>query len=297
MNTRIELDRTGFVSLTVLTVVLALNQVVIKYTNGGLQPVFQAGLRSTLALIPLLIWVALSRREIRFERSQVAAGLMLGGWFALEFLLLFTALDRTTVSRSAILFYSMPVWLAVAGHFLLPGERLTSVRLTGLALAMAGVIWALADRDAAGGDMLGDLMALAGSFCWAALALTVRLSSLKRASAETQLAWQLLVSAPILLGVALLGGPVLRDPTLLHWVGLGFQAVLVASLCFLWWFYLLARYKASAVGSFGFLTPVLSVVLGAVLLGERPGFEVVASLGLIIAGIALMNRKPRLPMT
>lgn len=293
MSPRLDLDRTGFASLTVLTCILALNQVVIKFTNDGLQPVFQAGLRSALALVPLLLWAFLSRRRVRIEGGQVAAGLILGCWFALEFLLLFSALDRTSVARSAILFYSMPVWLAVAGHFLLPGERLTPMRLAGLGLAMGGVVWALADRDAAAGDLLGDLMALGGALCWGALALTVRLTSLARASAETQMFWQLAVSAPILLAASVFAGPALRDPTLWHWAGLGFQAVFTACLSFLWWFYLLARYKASAVGSFGFLTPVLSVILGAALLGERPGVGIFAALALIISGIALMNRKPK----
>lgn len=293
MSDRQHLDRTGFVSLTVMTCFLALNQVLIKFTNEGLQPVFQAGLRSVLAMIALLLWVLLSRRTLRLERAHLWPGLMLGGWFAFEFLMLFSALDRTSVSRTAILFYSMPIWLALAGHFLLPGERLTQVRVTGLGLAMAGVIWALADRDAAGGDLVGDIMALCGALGWAALALTVRLTRLARASAETQLFWQLAVSGPILLAVALVSGPLLRDPVLWHWAALVFQAVFIACMVFLWWFYLLARYKASAVGSFGFLTPVLSVLLGAALLGERPGLEIFAALGLIIAGIALMNRKPR----
>jgi hypothetical protein len=37
--------------------------------------------------------------------------------------------------------------------------------------------------------------------------------------------WQLVVSAPILMLAALFFGPFLRDPSLIHWAGLGFQIV------------------------------------------------------------------------
>lgn len=293
MTQRRDLDLPGLAGLLAITFVLAFNQVVIKVTNDGLQPVFQAGLRSLLGVLCLLIWVAVTSRHIRFRRDELLSGLLLGILFAVEFLLLFVALDMTSVARSAILFYSMPIWLSIAGHFLLPGERITKSRLLGLALAMSGVIWALADRDIAQGNLRGDLMALGAAFAWGGIALTVRLSPLARSNAETQLFWQLGVSAPLLLGAALLGGPLIRDLGALHIAGLGFQAVLVAFAGFLAWFYLMQRYKASTVASFGFLSPVLAVLFGAVLLGERVSPAIWAALTLIGAGIWLINKKHR----
>lgn len=293
MHDRRDLDASGLAGLLAVTLILAFNQVVIKVTNDGIQPIFQAALRSFLAVGFLFVWVAFSSRAIRIRRVEIGSGLLLGLLFAVEFVLLFSALDITSVARSAILFYSMPVWLTLVGHFVLPGERITRPRFIGLILAMAGVIWALADRDIAQGDLSGDLMALGAAMAWGGIALTVRLTPLARSNAETQLFWQLGVSAPILLALACLGGPFLRDPTLLHIGGLAYQAALAAFAGFLAWFYLMQRYKASTVVSFSFLSPVLAVVFGAVLLDERTSPAIWAALGLIVAGLWLINKRPR----
>ena len=53
-------------------------------------------------------------------------------------------------------------------------------------------------------------------------------------------------------------------------------------------------YPASGVASFSFLSPVLSVILGWLLLSEHVALSVWAALALIAAGIYLINRKPRM---
>jgi len=73
--------------------------------------------------------------------GSARAGLLLGVLFAVEFTLLFNALDLTTVTRTAVIFHTMPVWLTLAAHFLLPGEGLTRMKLVGLALAIGAWSW------------------------------------------------------------------------------------------------------------------------------------------------------------
>ena len=204
---------------------------------------------------------------------------------------LFTALDFTSVARVSIIFYSMPVWLALAAHFLLPAERLTALRLIGLVVAMAGVAIAVADRSG-DANLLGDLLALIGAVCWAGIALTIRLSGLAKAEPAEQLLWQLMVSAPILLVAAYISGDILRDPQLIHFAGMAFQVIAVASFGFLIWFWLMSVYPASGVASFSFLSPVFSVLFGWLLLREEVGFSIWIALILVSVGIVLINRKP-----
>jgi drug/metabolite transporter (DMT)-like permease len=58
-----------------------------------------------------------------FRTDLWRAGVLIGGAFGAEFFFLFVALDQTTLVRASVLFYAMPLWLAVAAHFLFPGER------------------------------------------------------------------------------------------------------------------------------------------------------------------------------
>lgn len=291
MEEKRPVDAAGAVALIGIAALLAFNQVVIKVTGGGFGPLFQAGLRSALGLVFVLIWMRLLRKPIAFPRAALMGALITGLLFTVEFMALFAALDLTSVSRVSILFYSMPVWLALGGHLLLPGERLSGMRVLGLMLAMGGVVLALLERDAAHVSLLGDALAVFAAMCWAAIALGVRLTPLGRVPAEMQLMSQLVISAPLLLVLAPLTGETLRTPGLLHWAGLLFQAVGVVGLGFLIWFRLLAVYRANGVASFSFLSPVLAVILGWLLLGEQVGPLVWLALGLVAAGIVLINRR------
>lgn len=126
---------------------LALNQVVIKVTNDGLQPVFFAGLRSAGAVICIWLWLRWRGIPLRFARGTRLAGAITGVVFGLEFMCLFVALDLTTVGRSGVIFYSMPVWLALMAHVFIPDDRITPLKALGLVFALAGVAWAILSRD------------------------------------------------------------------------------------------------------------------------------------------------------
>jgi drug/metabolite transporter (DMT)-like permease len=218
---------------------------------------------------------------------------MLGGLFAVEFVFLFLALDLTSVSRASILFYSMPMWLAVIAHFVLPGERLSQRRVIGLLLAMAGVIWALADPHSRGaGNIRGDVLAVLACVSWAGIVLTVRVTRVSELPAEGQLFWQLSVSAVLLCAMAPLFGPLLREVDALSLFGLGF-GVLVASLGFLFWLRLMGIYPASDIASFSFLSPVMAVLFGWMILDEPVGPGFIGALVLVAVGIVLINRRRR----
>ena len=291
MENKRSIDGFGATALIGFAALLAFNQVVVKTTGGGFGPVFQAGLRSAGAVLILVLWARLRGISLTAPRASVPWGILSGFLFSFEFMCLFIALDLTTVARASIIFYTMPVWLALAAHVLLPGEKLTGLRILGLGLAVAGVVLALFDRSNGEASLTGDLLALAGAMGWAGIALLVRATPMSQATPVSQLMFQLVVSAPVLLLCAPLFGDLLRDPQPIHWAGLAFQTVAVASMGFLFWFWLLTIYKASGVASFSFLSPVFAVIFGWALLGEQIGPLVWVALAMVATGIFLINRR------
>ena len=71
---------------------------------------------------------------------------------------------------------------------------------------------------------------------------------------------------------------------------MGFQIVVVASLGFMFWFWLLKRYPAAGVASFGFLAPIFGVAFGWLFLGEVVGPMLLIALVLVCVGLILINR-------
>lgn len=293
MERKSTVDAFGAVALTAFALHLAFNQVVIKVTAGGFSPFFAAGLRSAGAVLVLLLWMYLRGVSFRMPRAAVPWAVVSGLLFAFEFMCLYTALDVSTVSRSSVIFYSMPLWLALASVVLLPDEGLTRRKALGLALAFGGVVVALAERGGGQISWTGDILALMSALCWAGIVLVVRVTPLAHVSPEQQLISQVMISAPIMLLLAPFFGPLLRDVQPIHIAGMAFQIIAVASLGFLAWFWLMKQYPANSVASFSFISPVASVLLGWILLGEEIAASIWVALVLVAAGITLINRKPK----
>ena len=285
-----SIDTFGAVALTGFALLLAFNQVVIIVTNGGIQPVFFAGLRSLGAVVCIYAWMRWRGLPLQFSRETVLFGFIIGTVFAFEFLFLFVALDLTTVGRSGVIFYSMPLWLAILAHLFVEGDKISLRKALGLGFALSGVAWAILVRDNGTPNIWGDLAALGAAIGWAVTALLAKASPLRKLRPEMQLMWQVGVSAPILLLLAPLFGDLIRDLAPIHLWGLAFQIVIVVSAGFIFWLWLLSIYPASGVASFSFLSPVLSVGLGWLLLGEQVGPNLTGALVLVAIGIILINR-------
>jgi len=295
MAERDRIDATGAIALIGFSVLLGFNQVVIRVVNDGLQPVFFAGLRSVGAAFCLWVWFAVRGRSLGLMRKDLWPGLLIGAIFAIEFILLFNALDLTTVTRVSVIFYSMPLWLALMAHFVIPGERITPLKVAGQGLAFAGVTIAIIWRGG-GGDasLLGDLLALLSAFCWAGIALVAR-TGLKEVASDRQLVWQVFVSAPILIIAAPFFGPLIRDLQPIHLWGLAFQIVVIVTFGFALWLWLLSIYPPASVAAFSFLSPAFGVFFGWLFLGEALGLPVLIALVLVSLGLILINRPVQVP--
>lgn len=295
MAQRDRIDATGAVALIGFSALLGYNQVVIRVVNDGLQPVFFAGLRSLGAVFCLWLWFAVRGRSFGMKRKDLGPGLLIGTIFAFEFILLFNALDLTTVTRVSVIFYSMPLWLALMAHVWIPGERITAMKAAGQGLAFLGVAVAIVWRGGGGeASLLGDVLALLSAFCWAGIAMVAR-TGLKDVAPDRQLVWQVLVSAPILMLAAPFFGPFIRDLQPIHLWGLAFQIVVIVTFGFAMWLWLLSVYPPASVAAFSFLSPVFGVFFGWLFLGEALGLPVLVALVLVSVGLILINRPAQVP--
>lgn len=295
MDKKNRIDAFGAISLIGFSALLGLNQVMVKIVNGGLQPVFQAGMRSLLAFPVVLLIALLFRQRLSIRDGSLVPGIFSGFLFAGEFILLFLALDYTSVARASIFFYTMPFWVAIGAHYFIPGERLNLGRTFGLLLAIVGVAIALSSNAQPASDyaLIGDIVCLIGAAMWAGIALLARTTALSKSTPYMQLLYQLAVSAPMILFAAPFFGPLVRELESYHLALFAFQIIAVVSLGFAFWFWLLSKYPASDMASFGFLAPLFGVGFGWLILNEPVGLRLIMALVLVGAGIVLVNRKPR----
>jgi drug/metabolite transporter (DMT)-like permease len=286
-----KMDLLGSSFLIGFSILLGLNQALIKLVNAGFSPLLQSGLRSVCAF-PIVLLIALMwRRRLSITDGSLPWGVLNGLLFCAEFALLFIALDYTTVVRVSLFFYVMPVWVAIAAHFLIPEEPLNRNKVIGLGLAVLGIIFAFSGDlgDAPDNAWIGDLFALIGGIFWASITLLTRLK-LQSVTSEMNLLYQLGVSALILTSVALIVGTPIREPDMTIMMIFGFQVVAIVSVGFLMWFWVLSVYPVSNMASFSLLAPIFGVFFGWVIFNDPVTPALALSLLMAGIGIYLVNR-------
>jgi drug/metabolite transporter (DMT)-like permease len=299
-TTRDRVDATAIWITVALCATWGLQQVSVKVAIAqGLPPALHAALRSAIAAICVLGWVAHQdgRAGIAdlFARPTLRPGLVIALSFTVQFLLLYPGLHLTTASRGVLFLYTAPFFTALGAQIFLPAERLNLMQFGGLLLAFAGVAAAFADGLAGGGgSLVGDAMCLGAGALWGITTVIVKASpGLSRAPFAKVLFLQLAGSAPPLFLASWLFGEMQPwpQPTALAWAGLFYQTVIVAFISYLVWFRLILIYPANRIAGFTFLTPLFGILAGALLLGERATWALLAGLVAIAAGMWLVNAR------
>jgi len=249
--------------------------------------------RSAFATLLISVWCRLRGIPMFKHDGTLWFGLLAGILFAAEFILIFQGLLYTTASRATLFIYLAPFFVVLGARILLPADRFSVAQWLGLALSFCGMVVAFGIPAPASDprQLTGDIMMVGAALFWAATTLTIKASPLTRTSAEKVMLYQLVVSAPIMAVAALLVGEhVTHMPSGLALGALAYQTIWVVSVTFVIWFALIARFSASRLSAFTFLTPLFGVAAGHLVLGDplTPAFA--AAVALVAVGLLLVNR-------
>ncbi len=281
-----------------LTLSWGLNGVAAKLSNTGYDPVFLTLVRSLLGGVLVFFWCRWRGIRLFDADGTLWPGLLAGFFFGLEFLLIFVGLDYTTAARSTLLVNTMPFWVLIGGHFLL-GERMTWRKIAGLLLAFGGLVLIFSDKLSQPGPdaLIGDLMSIGAGLSWAATYVVIKRTKLAYAGAEKLLLYQLGVAGVLAAALLPFAGPAIRDVNAVATWALLFQSVYIVAITYVLWFWLIRSYPASGLASFTFLTPAFGVLFAGLILGEPLGITIFLALGLIAAGLLLVNRSSKRPIS
>ena len=288
------LDRFAIVLMIGLCVAWGGNQVAAKIALVDFGPMTQCALRNGIGAVVVLIY-ALALRPDAFRRDgTLAAGLAVGVLFALEFILLFFAVARTTASSAVVFLFTAPFFVALGALAFLPAERLSVRQWVGVAIAFVGVAFGFY-RPGSGASLVGCVLALLAGAAWGGTTLIIKATELRRIDPTKTLLYQVVVavllSAPLAYG---LGEKMPWRPSAAALASLLYQAVFVVGITYLAWFWLLKSYRAAELSALTFLSPVVGVLAGWALLGERPTPAFALALAGVAAGIVLLSWPARL---
>ena len=203
-------------------------------------------------------------------------------------------LARTTASNSSMLMATSPIFVAIYGS-LFGVERTNRTTWAGILLSFAGIA-ALIGGGSHGfslqnGATIGDLLVLIAAALWAAYTvmskpLLVRYSPLKVT------AYSMLAGTPPLILASL--------PDLLRqdwgsiqpfaWGGLAYSTILSVVVSYIIWSTSVQRVGNARTAIYSNLTPVVGIIVSAVVLGDKLTIWQMMGAAIVLAGLLLTRR-------
>jgi len=273
-------------ALATLYVVWGSTYLAIKLAVAAFPPDLMLALRFGAA--SLLLGAALKARGVPWP-----SGRQLLGSAAVGLLLLVGGLGSVATAESlgapsglaAVMVATMPLWLTFFVAFL--GERPRVTEVLAMLLGVAGA--ALLGRGGAlGGDRTAFWLLLLGPMSWAFGSAASR--RLPHAEGGMGSAVQMGAAALVLLALGLARGErIAQPPGAIGIAALAYLVVFGSLLAFSAYVFLLdRRVRPSLMTSYVYANPVIALLLGAGLAGERPTPVALLGTGIIVASVVLV---------
>jgi drug/metabolite transporter (DMT)-like permease len=251
--------------------------------------------RVSLAAVALHVVVVASGKRMPRAPGPWTAFLMMGALNNLiPFSLIFWSQTHIASGLASILNSTTPLFTVVLAHLLTRDERMTSNRLAGVLLGLAGVAVMIGPDALAGlGAHVLAQIAVLGAACSYACAgiFGRRFQGIPPlVTAAGQVTGTAIMMLPIMLAV---DRPwILPLPSSRTWIALAGLALLCTALAYVIYFRILATAGATNLLLVTFLIPVSALLLGTLILGEQLDAKHFGGMGLIALGLAAIDGRP-----
>ena len=280
-------------ALAIVYVVWGSTYLAIKVAVRTLPPLLAAGTRFLAASAVLALVLVVARRSLRVPAHQglasvgVGAALLAGGVG-----LVHVAETRIDSSVAAMIAGSVPLQVVV--WRLVGGERVHRATVIAALVGLGGLALVVGPDGLGGGTVaVGLLVMLVGTGSWSAGSyLSTRLELPD--SPFVGATYQMLGGALVLLAAGLAKGEaanvhrsVFEAGPVAAWAYLCLAGSVVGFSAYVW---LLDNAPISQVVTHQYVNPLVAIVLGAVLLEERPGLAALAGAALIVGAVVATAR-------
>jgi len=264
----------------------------IKLGLSDLPPFTFAGIRFVIASAILFAIIAARRLSLPRNRSDWMLLAITGVLsFSLNYGLLFWGEQYISSGLAALLQATIPAFGLVIAHFYLPGEQMTSAKIFGVVMGVAGVgvIFSNQLRVAGPRALAGCAALVVGSACAAYANVLVKARGAKLDPAILAGGQMLFGLIPLLL----IGIPLEGNPFHFHWtrmavVSLFYLAIVGSVVAFLLYYWLVQHMDVTKTMLVALVTPVIAVTLGVMILREDLNWRTFVGGAMIISGIGLI---------
>ncbi len=283
-------------TFVLLTLIWGTTWAAIRIGLAGIPPVTGVALRFAIAAVILLAMAPLFK--VRFGRTSRERWLWVLNAlcsFCASYGIVYWAEQWLPSGLTSVIFATMPLFVALMAHAVLPGERLTSRALAGVIVGFGGVALIFSE----------DFTLLVGPMA-ATASVVLLISPLLSAVASVSIKkWgkdvhPISISAvPMGIAAGLMGALALAvegdTPPVFDAVSVGallYLAVLGSAVTFSLYFWLLTHVDATKMSLIAYTAPVVAVSVGALAFDEPLTWRILCGSALVIGGVALAVQRP-----
>lgn len=278
------MTRRGAWAFAFMSTVWGASYLLIKIAiDGGMPAPDIAWLRVALAAVVLVgvAWRSGALRTLGGRWKWIVAYAVFE--ISIPFPLIAAGEVHVASSLTAIIIASVPLIVTVLSLRFDPSERPTPTRAAGLVIGFGGVI-ALVGIDVAGSgaELLGAAAIFVGAVGYAIGPMVVKLG-MGGLDSRAVMGASLLVATVILAPFAAVDLPS-RPPTAGAWAAVAALGLFCTAVAFVVYTVLIREVGTGRATIITYINPLVALVLGVLLLGERPGGGAVVGLVLILVG-------------
>lgn len=187
---------------------------------------------------------------------------------------------------AAVAVASMPLWAGLFG--MLRGQHPSRGEWTGLVIGFLGVVWLNFDGEMRA-SLVGMVALVLAPMAWAWGSVWSRGRDLPAPFMST--AAQMLCGG-VAMGVVglLMGERIVEVPPLKATLAVGYLAAFGSIIGFSAYVWLLHHVRPALATSYAYVNPPIAVLLGALLLHERVGWDAVGAMAVILVGVVIITR-------
>jgi drug/metabolite transporter (DMT)-like permease len=275
----------------------------ILYAVETIPPFLMAGARFLVSGGLLYLWSryrgAPKPTRIHWRNAFVAGGfLLLGGNGAVVW-----AEQYVPSGLTALLVSILPFWLVIIEWVRAPRQRPKAAVLIGLILGFIGII-VLVGRGNVGGDgdvrPIGAVVLILGSLSWAIGSFWSRDAQLPTSGLLTT-GMEMLGGGVLLVIVGLLTGELsgfdIHHVSRASAIGLVYLITFGSLLGFTSYIWLLDKVSPARLGTYAYVNPIVAVVLGWAIAGEKLSMRTGVAAAIVICAVALITTAKASPST
>jgi drug/metabolite transporter (DMT)-like permease len=260
--------------LALLTVVVwSGNPVAVRFSVDQLPPIAVAAIRFSLAACFMWIWCRIESTSLKLCAGEHRLCLIMGGLMFAQISLFHIGLSKSSSSHGTVLINTFVIWVAVIEHFFLATGQLTLRKMLGLLLAAAAGLLVIASTGKGVSQIdqptiTGDVILLVSAVLFA-VKMVYTQYAVRTISPGRLIFWHAIVGVVLFVISSVAFETIRWEPLRTEVIlGLLYQGVLVAGLCFAIQALLLKKHPASQIAVFSCLTPVFGIALSAVFRGD-----------------------------